>query len=76
LTVATNRIARFARGGALAFEFSGTIGGGAICGWSVDRFFGTEPWGLLVFSVVGVVGGFLRLLQLLRRFEAIDRAER
>jgi F0F1-type ATP synthase assembly protein I len=74
--VATSRIARFARGGALAFEFSGTIGGGAICGWGVDRWFGTEPWGLMVFSVVGVVGGFLRLLQFLRRFEAIDRAER
>jgi F0F1-type ATP synthase assembly protein I len=71
-----SRATQFLRGGALAFEFTGTIGGAAVCGWAVDRWFGTEPWGLAVLSMVGVVGGFTRLLQLLRRFERIDRAER
>jgi F0F1-type ATP synthase assembly protein I len=64
------------RGGALAFEFTGTIGGGVVCGWAIDRWFGIEPWGLLVMSVVGSVGGFARLLQLLRRYQELDRAQR
>jgi F0F1-type ATP synthase assembly protein I len=74
--VASPRTTRFLRGGALATEFTGTIGGAAVCGWAVDRWFGIEPWGLAILSIVGVVGGFLRLLQLLRRFETLDRAER
>jgi ATP synthase protein I len=74
--VPANRPTRFLRAGALAFDFSGTIVGGAVCGWLVDRWFGTEPWALTVFSLVGVVGGFVRLVTLLRRFEKIDGAER
>lgn len=74
--MASSRAARFLRGGALAFEFTGTIAGAAVCGWAVDRWFDTEPWALVILSVVGAVGGFARLLQLLRRFEHIDRAQR
>jgi F0F1-type ATP synthase assembly protein I len=67
---------RFLRGGALVFEFTGTIGGSAACGWAFDYWFGTEPWGLLVLSVIGAVAGFARLIQLLRRFDELDRAQR
>jgi ATP synthase protein I len=74
--VTSSRATRFLRGGALAFEFTGTIAGGAAVGWAIDHWFGTEPWGLLIMSVVGSVGGFARLLQLLRRFQELDRAER
>jgi F0F1-type ATP synthase assembly protein I len=42
----------------------------------VDAWLGTDPWGLLVLTLVGVIGGFARLLHLLRRFERLDRAER
>ena len=71
-----NRATLFARVGALAFDFTGTIVGGAVCGWLVDRWFDTEPWALIVLSLVGVVGGFVRLVTLLRRFEKLDGAER
>ena len=64
----------FIRAGALAFDFTGTIIGGAACGWLVDRWLGTEPWALTILSVLGVVGGFVRLVQLLRRFEKADAA--
>ena len=74
--MASSRAQKFLRGGALAFEFTGTIAGGAVCGWAIDEWFGTEPWGLLVMSVIGSVGGFARLLQLLRRFQELDRAQR
>jgi F0F1-type ATP synthase assembly protein I len=73
--VPPSRSTRFIRAGALAFDFTGTILGGAACGWLVDRWLDTEPWGLTVLSVVGVVGGFVRLVQLLRRFEKADAAK-
>lgn len=71
-----SRGTRFLRGGALVFEFTGTIAGSAVCGWAVDQWFGTEPWGLLILSLIGAVAGFARLLRLLHRFDELDRAER
>ena len=67
-------VLRFARGGSLVFEFTGTIGGGALVGWFLDSRLGTDPWLLMGCAVLGAVGGFVRLLRMLRRFEAIDRA--
>jgi F0F1-type ATP synthase assembly protein I len=64
---------RFARYGALAFEFSGTIAAGTIAGWLVDRWFGCEPWGVAGGTVLGAVGGFIHLIEVLRRFDRIDR---
>ena len=71
-----SRIMRWARGAALVFEFTGTITAAAICGWAVDRWFGTAPWGFLGLVLTGVVGGFIRLLQLVRRFDRLDRGQR
>ena len=67
-------ILRFARGGSLVFEFTGTIGGGALLGWLLDSKLGTDPWLLMALTILGAVGGFYRLIRMLRRFEAIDRA--
>lgn len=66
-------IVRYARGGAVAFEFTGTIGGAAFCGWFLDSRLDTAPWLLLVFTLVGAVGGFIRLIRLVERFDDIDR---
>ena len=67
-------IVRYARYGAVAFEFVGTIGGGAILGWAVDRWLGTAPIGITVCMLLAVAGGFVRLIQILTRFDRIDRA--
>ena len=67
-------ITRYARYGALAFEFSGTIAGGVFVGWLIDRWLGIAPYGLVVGTLAAVVGGFARLVQLLRRFDRMDRA--
>jgi F0F1-type ATP synthase assembly protein I len=64
---------RYARGAAVAFEFSGTIGGGALLGWFLDSRLGTAPWLLLTLTVVGAVGGFFRLVKLVERFDEVDR---
>ena len=65
-------IVRYGRYGALAFEFSGTIAGGAVVGWLVDRWLGSTPWGVLTCTLLAVVGGFIRLITLVRRFERDD----
>jgi F0F1-type ATP synthase assembly protein I len=66
-------ITRYARGGAIAFEFSGTIGGGALCGWFLDSKLGTAPWLLLTLTVAAAIGGFFRLVKLVERFNEMDR---
>ena len=65
-------IVRYGRYGAVAFEFSGTIAGGAFVGWLVDRWLGSTPWGILTCTLLAVVGGFIRLITLVRRFERDD----
>jgi len=65
-------IVRYGRYGALAFEFSGTIGGGAVVGWAADRWLGSAPWGIVACTLLAVVGGFIRLITLVRQFERDD----
>jgi len=60
---------RYGRGTALVFEFTGTVGAGALVGYGLDRECGTEPWLLIVLTLVGVVGGFVRLVQVVQRLE-------
>lgn len=41
---------------------AGVVVGGAI-GWGIDRLFGTSPWGLIVFLLMGFVAGVLTVLR-------------
>jgi F0F1-type ATP synthase assembly protein I len=54
---------------ALGINFSGTIAGGALVGWAIDRWLGSAPWALLTGTVLGLVGGLVWLVQALRRLE-------
>jgi F0F1-type ATP synthase assembly protein I len=66
-------IVRYGRYGALAFEFSGTIAGGALVGWAIDGWLGSAPYALVACTLLSVVGGFIRLIIILKRFEVGDR---
>jgi F0F1-type ATP synthase assembly protein I len=66
-------IIRYARYGAVAFEFSGTIAAGAVVGWMIDRWLGSDPYGVVIMTLLAVVGGFARLIQLVRDFDRRDR---
>jgi ATP synthase protein I len=47
----------------MAADFvAGVLVGGAI-GWGLDRFFGTSPWGLAVFLLLGFAAGILNVLR-------------
>lgn len=66
-------VGRFARYGALGYEVSGTIFAGAVVGWSLDRWLGTEPYLAVACTLFAVIGSFVRLVVLLRRFDRLDR---
>jgi ATP synthase protein I len=68
-------ILRYGRAFALFWDFVGTVLAGAVVGWFVDRWFDTEPYGTLGLLILGVVGGFLRLVSSLRRLDRLDDGE-
>ncbi len=65
-------LVRGARSAAIAFNFVGTIGGGAVAGWLLDDWFGSAPWGVMTGTLLGVVGGFVTLIHALRALDRID----
>ena len=55
--------------GAVAFEFVGMIAAGVFLGYELDAWAGTAPWLIMSFTILGTVGGFYRMIQILRQFE-------
>lgn len=47
----------------LGADFVAGVIVGAAIGWGVDRFFGTSPWGLIVFLLLGFAAGLLSVLR-------------
>ncbi len=64
----------YGRYAAVAFNFTGTIAAGALAGWLLDRWLGTDPYGVVACTLLAVVGGFVSLVETLRRLDRLDRA--
>lgn len=47
--------------GGLGFQFGTEIVAGVLLGWLVDWYFDTEPWGVLIGSLLGIAVAFLDL---------------
>ena len=47
----------------LATDFIAGIALGAALGWGFDRLFGTSPWGLIGWIVLGFVAGTLNMMR-------------
>jgi ATP synthase protein I len=47
----------------LGADFVAGVVVGAALGWGIDRLFGTSPWGLIVFLLLGFVAGILSVLR-------------
>ena len=47
----------------LGVELAATVGGACLLGYWIDRHFETGPWGLVVCSLIGVVGGLYNLIR-------------
>jgi ATP synthase protein I len=47
----------------LGADFVAGVVVGAAIGWGVDRLFGTTPWGLIVFLLLGFAAGVLSVMR-------------
>jgi ATP synthase protein I len=47
----------------LGADFVAGVVVGAALGWGIDRLFGTTPWGLVVFLMLGFAAGVLSVLR-------------
>lgn len=47
----------------LGADFVAGVLVGAALGWGVDRLFGTSPWGLIVFLLLGFAAGVLSIMR-------------
>ena len=65
-------VLKFGRSFALFWDFVGTVLAGAVIGWFIDSRFDTEPYWTLGLLLLGVVGGFVRLVSSLRRLDRMD----
>lgn len=47
----------------LGADFVAAVLVGSALGWGVDRLFGTSPWGLIVFLLLGFAAGILSVMR-------------
>jgi ATP synthase protein I len=59
----SEQAAGFANALRLSSEFIAGVVVGAGLGWFIDRAFGTSPWGLIVFLLLGFCAGVLNVLR-------------
>jgi ATP synthase protein I len=52
---------------ALGIEIGVTLAIGILIGWYLDRLFGTRPWLIIVFSILGIIAGFRNIVRLARK---------
>ena len=53
----------FARGFRLSSELVAGVLVGAALGWLIDRWLGSLPWGMFVFSLLGFTAGVLNVMR-------------
>ena len=53
----------YAKGFRLSSELVAGVVVGAGLGWLIDRWFGTSPWGLTVFLLLGFAAGVLNVMR-------------
>ncbi len=60
-------IRRLAELSSIALILPSSIAVGLFMGYFLDRWLGTAPWLLLIFTVLGIVSGLLSLLRALKK---------
>jgi len=58
----------------MGFDLAASVGVGALLGWWIDRQYETAPWGVVICSLIGIVGGLYNFARMGQR--AARRAER
>ena len=60
-------VRRLAELSSIALILPSSIAVGLFLGYLLDRWLGTAPWLLLIFTVLGIVSGLLSLFRALRK---------
>lgn len=47
----------------LGIELAGAVGGFALLGYLWDRHFGSTPWGFVIASGLGIIGGLYNVVR-------------
>lgn len=58
---------------AAGFEIPGTIIGGVVVGYFLDRYFDTSPWLVLGMTFTAFVGAWIRLVRWVRYFSKTNQ---
>ncbi|HVM95496.1 MAG TPA: AtpZ/AtpI family protein [Candidatus Acidoferrales bacterium] len=65
-----NSLVAAARYAAFGFEFAGSVVAGVVAGYYLDRYTGTSPLFLLIFTLGGMGGALYRLLWNLKQVDS------
>jgi ATP synthase protein I len=75
---ADSRVPGWIRHSGVGLEMAGAIAAFALVGYWIDRWYGTDPWALVVGVILGLVGGLYNLvkqsLQAVREARVEDEA--
>ena len=60
---ADSRFPGWVRHSGVGLELAGALAGFALIGYWIDRWYGTDPWGLVIGVILGLVGGLYNLVR-------------
>ncbi len=60
---ADSRFPGWVRHSGVGLELAGALAGFALVGYWIDRWYETEPWGLVIGVILGMVGGLYNLVR-------------
>ena len=60
---ADSRFPGWVRHSGVGLELAGALAGFALIGYWIDRRYETEPWGLVIGVILGLVGGLYNLVR-------------
>ena len=53
-------------------DFSSAVAVGALLGYGADRYLKTQPWGMVILIVLGIIAGGLNVYRSLRHVTGMD----
>ena len=56
----------------LGTELVAAVGVGTIIGFILDSWFGTKPWFIILFFIIGVIAGMLNVIRVAKRMQKED----
>jgi len=62
--------AKYLSNASIGIEMGAALVVGMAIGWFLDRYFGTKPWCLVIFTAFGIVAGFRNMIVAARKAAA------